>query len=164
MLTHASPSATRPETEEFESQREPPMGSSRREPPTPTRHRRRSHHATSCFTGSIELQSAPLSTADSERQWAHTASSPLTPAPLMIAPPFLFSFSFFASRFFSFGAFNVWTTLVLNCSYFFIVFHQKKKSVVVASPLHVWALELYFFTDPFCPIRPTQLRSQTRDY
>ena len=108
------------------------MGSGRWEPPTPTRYRRRSHHAASCFIGSIELQSAPLSTADSERQWAHTASPPLTPAPLMIAPPFLFSFSFFASRFFSFGAFNVWTTLVLNCSFFlFYCISPKKKKVLL---------------------------------
>ena len=67
-LAAANPSATRPETEEFESQQEPTMGSSRREPPTPTRYRRRSHHAASCFTGSIELRSAPLSTADSDRR------------------------------------------------------------------------------------------------
>ena len=64
-VTHANPSAPRPKTE-FESQQESPMGSGHREPPTPTCYRRRSHHVASCFTGSIELRSAPLSTADSD--------------------------------------------------------------------------------------------------
>ena len=64
-VTHANPSAPRPKTE-FESQQESPMGSGHREPPTPTRYQRRSHHVASCFTGSIELRSTPLSTADSD--------------------------------------------------------------------------------------------------
>ena len=66
-VTHANPSAPRPKTE-FESQQESPMGSGHREPPTPTCYRRRSHHVASCFTGSIELRSAPLSTVDSDRR------------------------------------------------------------------------------------------------
>ena len=55
-VTHTSPSATRPKTEEFESQQEPPMStleSRNREPPTPTHRRHHSHHAASCFTSSI---------------------------------------------------------------------------------------------------------------
>ena len=57
-----------------------------------------------------ELWSAPSSTVDNERRWAHTASQPLTLASLRDCSATFFSLLvFFASSFFSFGVFNVWT-------------------------------------------------------
>ena len=102
-IYHASPSATKPETEEFESQREPPMSileSRRREPPTPTHHRHLSHHVASCFTGSIIAIWCVSSDLHHQAPPTANADEPIPPLSrwlqrrFVTAPPLLFSFSF----------------------------------------------------------------------